>query len=132
MNNKIYNESYLIVNFIFAGIVVLIVLYSGIFSAQKQNHLIPSFCPVQPCASTGLSRSFSEIVRFRFESANSYNTNGIKIFLFFFCQFWLRLFFSAAYAKFQKYKTKIIIFDSIFTVLLFFLSFKNFIILLIK
>jgi hypothetical protein len=127
VNNKLYQDSYFIINFIFAGVIVLIVLYSGIFSAQKQNHPIPSFCPHQPCASTGLSRSFSEIVRFRFESANSFNKNGIRIFLFFFVQFWLRIFFSIINAKFNRNRTKIIIFDSVISVFLFFFSFKNFI-----
>lgn len=72
----------------------MIFIYSGIFSAEKDNHPIKSTCEIltgQPCESTGLSRSFSEIVRFKFESAKSYNKYGIKVFLFFLIQFFLRI-----------------------------------------
>ena len=67
----------------------MIFIYSGIFSAEKENHPIKSACKTitgEPCKSTGLSRSFSEIVRFKFESAKSYNKFSIKIFLFFLIQ----------------------------------------------
>ena len=127
---KLFSETYIIVNFIFAGIIVLIMLYSGIFSAEKNNHPIPSACVKEPCPSTGLSRSFSEIVRFRFESAQNYNKNGIPIFLFFFVQFWFRLLFSFTYVRIQSFRKKIIWFDSCFSILLFVFTFRNFIILL--
>jgi hypothetical protein len=127
---KFFSESYIAVNIIFAGIIVLIIIYSGIFSAQKNNHPIPSGCIVQPCASTGLSRSFSEIVRFRFESAKKYNVNGIPVFLFFFIQFWFRLLFSWLYFKFSNRQRTIIITDSVFSVILFTIAFWNFIFLL--
>jgi hypothetical protein len=127
---KFFSESYIAVNIIFAGIIVLIIIYSGIFSAQKNNHPIPSGCIVQPCASTGLSRSFSEIVRFRFESAKKFNANGIPIFLFFFIQFWLRLSFSWLYSKFLRCQKTIILTDAIFSVILFVITFRNFIFLL--
>lgn len=90
----IKNEPYHIINICFAGIIILILIYSGIFSAEKGNHPIKSACETisgEPCITTGLSRSFSEIVRFKFKSAKSYNKFGIKIFLFFFIQFFLRI-----------------------------------------
>lgn len=127
---KFLSETYIAVNLIFAGIIVLIVLYSGIFSAQKDNHPIPSGCIKQPCASTGLSRSFSEIVRFRFESANKFNPHGISVFLFFFSQFWFRLCFSWLYIKFSNHRKKIIFSDSVFSLIIFAIAFRNFILLL--
>jgi len=69
-------------------------IYSGIFSAEKNNYPIKSACAEiedHPCKSEGLSRSFSEIVRLRFESASSYNKYGLKIFSFFFIQLFLRI-----------------------------------------
>ena len=75
-------EPYHILNICFAGIIILIFIYSGIFSVEKNNHPIKSACATvegHPCKSEGLSRSFSEIVRFRFESAKSYNKYGIQI-----------------------------------------------------
>jgi len=123
-------ESYVIVNLIIAGIIVLIILYSGIFSAQKNNHPIPSVCPTEPCASTGLSRSFSEIVRFNFESAEKFNSNGIAIFLFFFIQFWLRIVLSVTYLKLNSIRKTVIFLDSIFSIAFFAFAFRNFIILL--
>ena len=127
---KFFSESYIAVNLILAGIIVLIVLYSGIFSAQKDNHPIPSGCIKQPCASTGISRSFSEIVRFRFESANRFNSNGIPVFLFFFSQLWLRILFSWLYLKFSKRQKTIILTDSVFSAIIFAIAFRNFILLL--
>lgn len=96
MNNKfgsIQKEPYHIINLCFAGIIIMIFIYSGIYSAEKENHPIKSACKTitgEPCKSSGLSRSFSEIVRFRFESAKSYNKFSIKIFLFFLIQLFLR------------------------------------------
>ena len=90
--NNLFVKNYKIINILFAGIFGIIFLYSGIFSAQKNNHPIPSACIVKPCSSTGLSRGFSEIIRFNFESAKKYNKNAIPIFTFFLVQLILRLF----------------------------------------
>ncbi|PLX13506.1 MAG: hypothetical protein C0597_11600, partial [Marinilabiliales bacterium] len=76
------SEPYHIINSIFAGIIMLIFIYSGIFSAEKNNHPIKSSCAEiqgHPCKSEGLSRSFSEIVRLRFDTAKFYNENGIRV-----------------------------------------------------
>jgi len=88
---ELFIKNYKLINLLFAGIFGMVFLYSGIFSAQKNNHPIPSACIVKPCASTGLSRGFSEIVRFNFTSAKKYNKNAIPVFLFFLIQFSLRI-----------------------------------------
>jgi len=123
-----FSKSYILINFFFAVIILMIFVYSAIFSAQKNNHPIPSFCPHEPCASTGLSRSFSEIIRLNFDSAKKFNINGIRIFLFFLIQLFLRVMFSLLYYKSSK--NKVILIDSIVSLSLFFITFKNFIILL--
>ncbi len=122
MKNKFgsfFQEPYHIINLCFAGIIILIFIYSGIFSAEKDNHPIKSTCEIltgQPCESTGLSRSFSEIVRFKFESAKSYNKYGIKVFLFFLIQLFIRLIVSITYYKKTLQTNLLIIFDSIIAI----------------
>ena len=88
----LFVKNYKIINLLFAGIFGMIFLYTGIFSAQKNNHPIPSACIIKPCASTGLSRGFSEIMRLDITSAKKYNKNSIPIFVFFLIQLFLRLF----------------------------------------
>ena len=123
------NESYLIINLIFVVIIGLIIAYSAVFSAEKNNYIIKSACVEiadKPCKSIGLSRSFSEIVRFRFASAEKYNPNGIKLFLFFILQMIFRIIFSAFFVKFNSYKNLIISIDIILSILLFLLTFADF------
>jgi hypothetical protein len=125
MSNKydiFIKEPYHILNICFAGIIILIFIYSGIFSVEKNNHPIKSACATvegHPCKSEGLSRSFSEIVRFRFESAKSYNKYGIQIFLFFLIQLFLR--FTASFILYKKTikQNVLIVFDSLISVSLY-------------
>ena len=134
MKNKFgsfFKEPYHIINLCFAGIIIMIFIYSGIFSAQKDNHPIKSTCEIltgQPCESTGLSRSFSEIVRFEFESALSYNKYGIRIFLFFLIQLFLRLLVSLSFYKKVLPTYLLVIIDSIIAVGLYLYCFWGIII----
>lgn len=112
----IQKEPYHIINLCFAGIIIMIFIYSGIFSAEKENYPIKSACKTitgEPCKSTGLSRSFSEIVRFKFESAKSYNKFGIKIFLFFLIQLFLRIITSISLRYKLLRQKQLVIADSI-------------------
>jgi hypothetical protein len=129
MKNKyssIKKEPYHIINLCFAGIIMMIFIYSGIFSANKNNYPIKSACKTitrEACKTTGLSRSFSEIVRFKFDSAKSYNKFGIKIFLFFLIQFFLR-FISSLYLFYKTFKQKrLVILDSLVTLSLYLFCF---------
>ena len=125
MKNKydsFFTEPYHIINLCFAGIIIMIFIYSGIFSVEKNNHPIKSACEVmtdKPCKSTGLSRSFSEIVRFRFESAKSYNKYGLRVFAFFLVQFFLRFLASWFIYNTKTSKTTIVIIDSSLSILLY-------------
>ncbi len=95
MDNK---TSYVIINISFAGIIMLIMMYSGFFSPEKSNHPVPSACKLltgEECQSTGLSRSFSALIRLDFKQAKEFNQYGLRIFGFFIIQFLLRLLMSA-------------------------------------
>ncbi len=134
MKNKFgsfFKEPYHIINLCFAGIIILIFIYSGIFSAEKNNHPIKSACATiegHPCKSEGLSRSFSEIVRFQFESAKTYNKYGIKVFLFFLIQFFLRI-ISSVILQFKALKQRQHIFiDSLLSVGFYIYCFWNLIV----
>ena len=109
---------------------MLIIIYSGIFSAEKQNHPIPSIhtrLTGQPTMSTGMSRAFSEIVRGHILKAKEYNPYCIRIFLFFAIQFLLRITITIALnLKLLKYNT-IRVADISLSILLFLVCFKDFI-----
>ena len=119
-------EPYLIINFIFAGIILVMLIYSGIFSASGIPHPIKSQV-LEPVISTGLSRAFSEIVRFNFDNAVRFNPYSIRIFLFFFIQFFLRLFVSFLLLSTSISKKLLLFTDILTSVLLFLLSFFYFI-----
>jgi len=126
--SSLLKEPYNIINISFAGIIILIFIYSGIFSADKSNHPIKSACEIvtgTPCSSTGLSRSFSEIVRFKFESAKAYNKNGLRVFSFFLIQFFMRLIISLLLIRYTIKKRNLILSDSLFSFCLYFYCFYN-------
>ena len=125
---KFLSEPYNKINFIFAGIILLIFIYSGIFSTNGIKHPIKSACIEtyrKPCVSTGLSRSFSEIVRLNFRKASEYNKNGISVFLFFFIQFFLRIIISFIYTKNIISKKSLIFIDICISIILFIFTFRN-------
>ncbi len=83
------NRPYCIVNFSLAGIIMMVFIYSGLFSARENNHPFPSFyerITGEPAPSSGLSRAFSEIVRGNLDSARAYNRDSLLIFSFFLIQ----------------------------------------------
>ncbi len=119
---------YFVLNVFFAGIILLIFLYSGIFSAQKDNHPIPSYYEVisgKTSPTSGLSRSFSEILRGNFQKAREWNINGILIFLFFLVQFFLRILISWLIFRTNVKIRYLVLTDSIFSILLFVWSYQN-------
>ena len=92
----IFSDPYIQINSILAGVIVAILIYSGIFSPAS-GYPIHSFYEAatgQAAPSSGLSRAFSEIVRLNFEQAKAYNPYAFRIFAFFALQLLLRLTFS--------------------------------------
>lgn len=124
MNQR--KNPYLIFNLINAGIIVLIILYSGIFSASGISHPIKSQYTHQ-VVSTGLSRAFSEIVRLNFDIARAFNPYSIKIFLFFFIQLFMRIGISIMLLS-RHISEKVLVYsDILISVLLFLWAFSKFI-----
>jgi hypothetical protein len=124
------NEPYLILNFFFAGIVILVIAYSGIFSPDINNY--PVVCiheklTGRPCFSCGLSHSLSLIVRGRITEAYTWNIFGMRVFLFFAFQLILRIVFSISYIRRPDTQKQLIILDSVGSGALFLLTFWPFI-----
>jgi hypothetical protein len=131
-NNKVSlrNEPYLIINLIFAGVIFMIIAYSGIFSPEKDNY--PVVClhekiSGEKCFSCGLSHSFSLIVRGKISEAYEWNAYGMRVFLFFASQLIMRVVFSLFYLKHYDTGKQLIIIDSAGSALIFLISFWPFI-----
>jgi len=105
------------------------IVYSGIFSPDQNNY--PVVCIHEkitgsPCFSCGLSHSFSLIVRGRIGEAYEWNIYGMRVFLFFMSQLFLRIGFSLYYLKYTNTRKQLIIIDSIGSGVLFLLAFWPF------
>jgi hypothetical protein len=126
----IKNEPYLILNIVLTGVIFMIMLYSGIFSPEKDNY--PVVCiheklTGESCASCGLSHSFSLILRGRIDEAYLWNKNGMRVFIFFGSQFFMRIFFSLFYIKNPDSRRQLILLDIIGSILIFLIAFMPFI-----
>jgi hypothetical protein len=121
-------KSYLVLNLIFAGIILAIFIYSGIYSPDKNNH--PIKCIHEEllgakCPTCGMSRGFSAIVRGQINDALVYQQNSVSVFLFFLLQLVFRLTSIWLLLK-TKIQLKIITnTDITLSLLLFLLTFKN-------
>ena len=123
------DEPYLILNIFFAGVVILMIAYSGIFSPDQNNY--PVVCihekiTRKQCFSCGLSHSFSLIVRGRIQEAYEWNIYGMRVFLFFISQLIMRVVFSFYYLKFVSTRKQLIIIDSIGSGMIFMMAFWPF------
>ncbi|MGQ9619552.1 MAG: DUF2752 domain-containing protein [Bacteroidales bacterium] len=122
-------EPYITVNIVLTGIIILIMIYSGIFNPAKNNY--PVTCihekiTGKPCISCGLSHSFSLILRGRIAEAYDWNRYGLRIFLFFFAQLLMRITFSVFYLKAGDYRKQLIIYDITGTTVIFLIAFLPF------
>jgi Protein of unknown function (DUF2752) len=126
---RLRKEPYLIINIFFAGVILLIFAYSGIFSPVRDNY--PVACiheklTGEPCISCGLSHSFSLIVRGRVDEAYQWNPYGMRIFLFFAAQLVLRVAFSIFYLKYPDTRRQLIIVDCFGSGIIFLIAFWPF------
>ncbi len=101
-------------------------IYSGIFSAENPHPIHSAYKTT--VISTGLSRAFSEIVRFNFNAALSYNPYSLKLSTFFAIQGLMRIIFSILLFRNMFSKNLILFTDILLSVLLFLWSFGHFII----
>jgi hypothetical protein len=94
VNPTAARRAYLAVNVIFAGVILLIMGYSGFYSPDENNY--PVVCvheriTGEPCPSCGLSHAFSLIIRGRVDEALQLNSASLRVFLFFVLQFIMRI-----------------------------------------
>ena len=123
-------EPYLIINIIFAGVILLIFAYSGFFSPDKDNYPITCIHETltgEQCVSCGISHSFSLIVRGRIVEAYQWNLNGMRVFIFFAAQLALRVAFSIFYLKYPDTRKQLIVIDCIGSGIIFLVAFWPFI-----
>jgi len=126
---KPLDDVYCLINLIFIGVILLIFLYSIVFSADKSNYPVPSaYTKItgKESISNGLSRSFSEMIRFDIKKAREYNIYGPRIFLFFLLQLLLRIFFTAVVLNFSLTRKPVILIDICLTFILYSFSFFPF------
>jgi hypothetical protein len=127
---RLKNEPYLIINIVLTGVIILIMIYSGIFSPEKDNY--PIVCiheklTGEPCVSCGLSHSISLILRGRINEAYQWNIYGMRIFLFFIAQLLMRIFFSWYYISQPDSRKQLILLDIVGSGLMFLVVFWPFI-----
>jgi hypothetical protein len=124
------SEPYITINLVLAGVILLIFMYSGFFSPDKNNY--PVVCiheklTGEQCASCGLSHSFSLILRGRISEANDWNINGLRVFIFFAAQLIMRVVFSVFYLKYHDTRKQLVTYDIAVSVMFFIVSFLPFI-----
>ncbi len=120
-------DSYKKINIIFSLIIIVIFFYC--FMVPFLAVTLPSSCEGMPqiyCKSRGLTRSFSEILRFNFDKANFYNSYGLKIFVFFLLQLLARIYICKKVAA-ENFK-QILSLDITLSTIAFIISFYNLII----
>jgi hypothetical protein len=130
LSPKLSEEPYHIINIVLAGVIVFVLVYSGIFSPEKNSY--PVACiherlTGEPCFSCGLSHSFSLIVRGRIAEAYEWNKYGMRVFLFFIAQLFFRLDFLRLSVMRPANRKQLIIYDSIGSAIIFLISFWPFI-----
>ena len=122
------NRPYYIINWALAGIIMILFIYSGLFSAEKENHPVPSFferITGEPAPSSGLSRAFSEIVRGNLDAASAHNPESLLIFSFFLIQFIQRILVNLLLYKQLSRIQYLLATDLIISIVLFLFCFKG-------
>jgi hypothetical protein len=126
---ELFRETYQTINIFLAGAILLILVYSGIFSPIKNNYPVACVHEIltgQPCASCGLSHSLSLIIRGNPAEAAEWNIYGMRVFIFFVSQLILRIFFSYIYLNNVLTRRQLVIIDATASGLMFLLSFLPF------
>ncbi len=125
---KLIFHPYIILNLSFSGVILLIFLYAGFFSAQKDNYPVSSIYEDilhKKSPTSGLSHSFSEIIRGNFSSAKDWNKYGIPIFMFFLIQLLLRIVSCSLIISGKIQVRKLVWADSLISFFLFLICFQN-------
>jgi len=129
------SNAYLVINVVFAGIIILIFIYSGFFSPGENNYPVKCIheqVSGQPCPSCGLSRSFSSIIRGDFSTAEMYNKYGMRIFLFFLFHLVMRLSNIVYLLRKPLHVRRLMLTDSSLAIITFLLAFRQFFVFYFK
>lgn len=134
-NSAQTKKNYQLINLSLVSIIFCIFIYSSLFSPEESKHPIPSFYTQitnGTSPSTGLSRSFSAIVRGDLLLAKSYNPIGLPIFLFFSLQFIFRSLSLLLIKERFKFIKPLILVDISLSIVGFYLAFRPLIAFTIK
>lgn len=121
-------QGYLVINWIFAGIILAIFVYSGVYKPEENSHPIKCIHEEllgQKCPTCGMSRGFSAIIRGRFHEAIAFQKNSPSVFSFFAIQLMMRILFIILLIKSNisiKVLTNV---DTTLSLLLFMFTFRN-------
>lgn len=122
-------RAYLAVNIIFAGVILLIMGYSGFYSPEKDNYpvtCIHELLTGKPCPSCGLSHAFSLILRGRFEEALQWNYASVRVFSFLALQLMMRIALGIRCFLTDRHLKKISVTDAVISSVLALIAFYPF------
>lgn len=88
------SRPYFILSVILAGVILLILGYSLFYSPDEERYPVPCVhekITGEPCPSCGMSHAFSLIVRGRIDEALLWNSQSVRVFLFFALQLVMRI-----------------------------------------
>jgi hypothetical protein len=107
-------SQYLLLNLIFAGVILLIMGYSLFYSPDEERYPVPCVhekLTGEPCPSCGLSHAFSLIMRGRIDEALEWNSHSMRIFLFFAVQLLMRAGLAVAALRPVRHIRQVIVAD---------------------
>lgn len=103
-------KAYLLINIIFAGVILFIMGYSFFYSPYEDKY--PVVCiheklTGEKCPSCGMSHAFSLIVRGKVDEALLWNSYSLRVFMFFSVQLVIRILLGA-WCLFKDHKIRLI------------------------
>ena len=96
------SSPYLKINTLVFLCLTVIFVYAGLFSPAQDKYPVPSLYNKimdKPSPTTGLSHSFSAVIRGKVREAKKWNPYGPRLFAFFLGEWFLRILFSVLWWK---------------------------------
>ena len=131
LSNDMHPKRYLLLNKIFAGIILAIFFYSAFYSPDSNAY--PIRCVHEQllgkqCPTCGMSHAFSALVRLQFDKANAFQPNAFAVFLFFIIQLAMRISAIVLIIKTSISIKSIVYTDIVVSIALFLITFYQLII----
>ena len=117
---------YLTINYLLAGIIICVFIYSGFFYTHFHNYTLPSsYTEItgSDSPSTGLTRSFLQLLKGNKDVALELNPYSVQLFTFFVSQFFLRILISLLLIKTRLRPIIILVADSAISLTWFIIAF---------